>query len=88
MQSQTKQISGEDERRVQRAIVLQTLRSDRDARWTGAELQAELGEADPGAIMEALAQLRQAGVLEGTDEEEVKCSRAIIHLDELGLIAI
>ena len=83
----TTQIPDEPERRLQRAIVMQTLRSDRDADWTRARLEAELGDIDPAAFTDALVQLRDAGVLHYVDDE-VRCSRATIHLDELELIAI
>lgn len=94
MQSPTNQISSEEERRVQRAIVLQLLRSDRDAGWTRAQLAAELADTDPSAVADALAQLRDAGVLhvldgvDGVDDASVRCSRSTLHLDELELIAI
>jgi len=74
-------------RRLQRAIVMQTLRSDRNAHWTRAGLEAELGDTDPAAVADALVELHQAGVLNCIDDE-VRCSRTTIHLDELELIAI
>lgn len=94
MQDHTNHIphEGERERRLQRAIVLQTLRRDHDTRWTHAELEAELGVGeDPSAVAYALARLQSAGVLERADadgEEAVRCSQATRCLEELELIAI
>lgn len=94
MQDHTNRIprEGERERSLQRAIVLQVLRRDHDARWTHAELQAELGEGDdPSAVTYALARLQSVGVLQRSDEdgeEGVRSSETTRCLDELELIAI
>lgn len=93
MQDHTDQIprEGDRERRLQRAIVVQTLRRDHDVRWTHAELEAELGAGeDPSAITYALARLQSAGVLQsaGDADEAVRCSEATRCLDELELIAL
>jgi SOS-response transcriptional repressor LexA len=87
MQDQTKQIPSDDDRRLERAIVSQTLRDDHDRRWSRAELGAELGHADPMAIDNALTRLQGEGVVELTDET-VRASRAAQRLDELGMIAV
>lgn len=99
MQDPTSHIprEGERERSLQRAIVLQTLRRDHTARWSSAELQAQLGDGDdPSAVTYALARLQSVGVLQragaaGDDDDEeeaVFCSPATRCLDELELIAI
>jgi DNA-binding GntR family transcriptional regulator len=87
MQDQTKQISRDRDRLLERAIVSQTLREDRDDGWARVELAAELGEADPIAIREALTRLEGEGVLE-FEGETVRAARAIVRLNELEMIAV
>jgi SOS-response transcriptional repressor LexA len=87
MQDQTKQIRSDRDRVVQRALVAQTLREDHGPRWTRGELEAELGDADPPTIADALTRLQREGVVE-LDGEAVRASRATRHLDELALIAL
>jgi hypothetical protein len=87
MHDQTKQIPGEREQQVQRAIVAHTLRDDHDARWARGELEAELKDVDPLAIADALARLQTEGVVE-LDGETVLASRATRYLDALELIAL
>jgi hypothetical protein len=87
MQDQTKQISGDRDRLLERAIVSQTLREDRDAEWRRAELATELGDADPIAIRNAVTRLEEEGVVEFAGEM-LRASRAARCLDDLKLIAI
>jgi len=87
MQDQTKQIPGDSDRKVQRAIVSQTLRDDHDKHWSRAELEAELDHVDPLAIGDALARLADQNVVE-LASETVQASRATAHLDELEMIAV
>lgn len=87
MQDQTKQISGDRERRLERALVSQILRDDRTDDWLLAALARELGEADPRAIGDALARLEQTGVVEIIGDN-VRASRAAMRLDELELLAL
>ncbi len=87
MQDQTKQIPNDRDRRVERAIVLQTLRDDHDEGWSRAELEAELDHADPITIENALSVLKDEGVIELTGET-VRASSASMHLDELGMISV
>jgi len=87
MRDQTKQIPNDHERRVQRAVVAQTLRDDHDRCWPRAELEAELGEPDALAINDALALLEMEGVIE-LQGEIVQASRAALHLDRLEMIAL
>lgn len=87
MQDQTKQIPSDSDRRVERAIVLQTLREDHDGRWSRTELEAELDHADPVAIGDALTLLEVEGVID-LEGDTVRASRAATHLDGLGMIAV
>ncbi len=64
MQDQTKQIPSDGERRVQRAIVSQTLREDHERGWSRAELEAQLGHDAPITIDDALHRLEREGVIE------------------------
>jgi hypothetical protein len=71
---------------LERAIVLQLLRDDRDERWSRAELGMEV-DAEAPAVEAALGRLSGEGVLCLADEQ-VWASRAARRLDELGLIAV
>lgn len=72
---------------AERAIVLQVLRYDHPARWTRAELTAEVYDIEPGAIRMALRRLERHGVvcLEG---KEVWASKCALRLDMLGMVSI
>lgn len=72
--------------KLERAIVLQLLREDRQASWSSQELLIELGNELP-AIEGALACLRDYGLI-SIDDEQVSASRATRRLEELGLLAI
>lgn len=87
MQDQTKQIPSDRDRLIERAIVSQTLRDDRDDGWRRTDLAAELGDADPLAIGNALTRLREAGVVEFAGET-VRASPAAMRLNQLGMIAV
>jgi ribosomal protein S19E (S16A) len=87
MQDQTNQIPSDRDRRLERAIVLQTLREDRGGGWGRAELAAELAGADPIAIRTALTRLEEEGVVESAGET-VRASRAAMRLNDLDMIAI
>lgn len=87
MQDQTKQISGDRDRLLERAIVSQILREDRNDGWRRADLAAELADADPIAIRDALTRLQEAGVVEFEDET-VRASRAATRLNDLDMIAV
>jgi hypothetical protein len=75
-----------DGSRLERAIVLQLLRDDREQGWSRAELAMEI-DAEPPAMEEALRRLSGEGVL-CLVEEKVWASRAARRLDELGLIGV
>lgn len=87
MQDQTKQIPSDHDRRVERAIVLQTLRDDHDECWSRPELEAELDHVDPIAIGAALTRMENEGVIELAGEA-IKASPATRCLNELGVIAL
>ncbi len=88
MQDQTKQISRERDRLLERAIVLQTLHDDHDDDgWQRTELAAELGDADPIAIRTALTRLEEDGVVEFAGET-IRASRATRRLNDLDMIAV
>jgi len=87
MQDQTKQIARDRNRLLERAIVSQTLREDREQDWRRAELAAELGDTDSIAIRNALTWLEEDGVVEFTGET-VRASRAARCLNDLNMIAV
>jgi hypothetical protein len=72
--------------RLERAIILQLLRDDRDANWSREELLKELGGEMP-PLEDALVRLRGDGVLSIADQQ-VSTSPAARRLDELGLIGV
>jgi hypothetical protein len=72
--------------RLERAIILQLLRDDRDASWSRDELLIELGGEMP-ALEEALVRLQDDGVVSISDEH-ASASGAARRLNELGLIGI
>ncbi|HYM46100.1 MAG TPA: hypothetical protein VES65_08085 [Solirubrobacteraceae bacterium] len=87
MRDQDTKIRSDEDRRLERAIVLQTLRDDHDTGWPRPELEAELGRPDPIAIGDALTRLNYEGVVE-LSGETVCASRAALRLSELELIAV
>ena len=87
MQDQTKQISSDRDTLLERAIAFQTLRDDHNEGWRRAALAAELGDADPIAIRNALTRLEEEGVVEFAGEK-VRASRAAMRLNDLGVIAV
>jgi hypothetical protein len=72
--------------RLERAIVLQLLRDDRDETWSREELLSELG-GDLATLEQALERLHGRGVLKLAGVE-VSASEAARSLNELGLIGI
>ncbi|HEY4812375.1 MAG TPA: hypothetical protein VIH71_15085 [Solirubrobacteraceae bacterium] len=72
---------------AERAIVLQLLRDDHDERRSRAELGTELGDVEPLALSDAIADLERHGVVV-VQGEHVVASRCARQLDELGMIAI
>jgi DNA-binding HxlR family transcriptional regulator len=72
---------------AERAIVLQVLRYDRDARWSLAELEVEAFDVVPAVLSAALADLERHGVVVRCDDGYV-ASRCAWHLDALGMVSI
>ncbi|HZL47855.1 MAG TPA: hypothetical protein VFC30_02455 [Solirubrobacteraceae bacterium] len=76
---------------LERAIVLQLLRDDRERMWSHAqllgELEADRSEIGGEAVVRALRRLEREGVL-GLSEETAWASSAARRLDELGLIGV
>ncbi len=64
---------------AERAIVLQVLRDDHDARWSLAELEAEAFDVVPSALTGALADLERHGAVVRCDDGYV-ASRCAWHL--------
>jgi hypothetical protein len=75
-----------DGSRLERTIVLQLLREDRDRRWSRAELGAAI-DADAVAVETALGRLTEEGLL-CMVEDTVWASRPARCLDGLGLICV
>jgi DNA-binding GntR family transcriptional regulator len=86
MHTQSREPRAGDGPRLERAIVLQLLRDDREPRWSHEALLAELGVGEP-VLEAALGRLDAEGVL-CMSPDEVWASRAARRLDELELIGI
>lgn len=72
--------------RLERAIVLQLLRDDREQEWSGPQLAVEI-DAEAPALERALRSLERDCVL-CLGQDTIRVSRAIRRLDELGLLGI
>ncbi len=72
--------------RLERAIVLQLLRDDREQGWSSQQLAAEL-DAQAPAFERALEDLERDGVLR-VEQDVVHAARATYRLDELGLLSV
>jgi len=87
MQQPPRDARGRDAWTVERAIVLQVLRDDRDEHWSRTALAREISDFEPALIELALARLRQEGILSSAGSR-VCASPATRRLDELELIAV
>jgi hypothetical protein len=87
MRLQPNKVRSDRDRRAERAVVLQVLRDDHDARWSRTELEDELGDVEVSVIDGALASLCRDGVLH-TADGVVWASDAARRLDELELIGV
>jgi hypothetical protein len=87
MQDRDKQFSPQPKRRLERALIAQTLRDDRADGCPLDGLAAELGEDGPIALRDALTRLERTSVVEIVGES-VRASPATKHLDELEMIAL
>jgi predicted transcriptional regulator len=72
--------------KLERAIVLQLLRDDREQEWSSRQLAAEVDTQAP-ALEQALSSLERDGVLR-LERDVVRASRATCRLDELGLLSL
>jgi predicted transcriptional regulator len=72
--------------KLERAIVLQLLRDDREQEWSGQQLAAEMDTQAP-ALERALSSLERDGVV-SLEQDAVHASRATCRLDELGLLSV
>jgi hypothetical protein len=72
---------------TQCVVALQVLRDDHEQPWTLAEIDNELADVDPDAIVVALDRLAEQGVVvrEGGRFSASPCAR---HLDGLGFVCI
>ena len=73
---------------AERAIVLQILRSDKEARWTLAELQVQIDDLNPHALNHGLDRLLEEGIVVTCGAMFVLASRCAWHLDMLGMVSI
>jgi predicted transcriptional regulator len=72
--------------RLERAIVLQLLRDDREQGWTSGQLAAEMDTQAP-VLERALSSLERDGVV-SLERNAVRASRATCRLDELRLLSV
>jgi biotin operon repressor len=75
-----------DHAKVERAIVFQLLRDDRDERWSLTGLAAEL-DTERSALASALERLQKHGVVV-TEGDAIGAAPAARRLDALGVIGI
>jgi hypothetical protein len=91
MDTESKGLPAADGTGLERAIVLQLLREDRERMWSRAQLRTELeadrSEVGKEAVEQALRRLEGEGVL-GMSEQAAWASSAARRLDELGLISV
>ena len=87
MQQPPRDARGRDVWRVERAIVLQVLRDDRDQRWSRTALASEVSDFEPALIELALSQLQRDEVLSSAGTQ-VSASPATRRLDQLELIGV
>jgi DNA-binding HxlR family transcriptional regulator len=86
MHTESSEPPGTENPRLERAIVLQLLRDDREEPWSHAELRTELG-VTPSVLKKALRRLRDDEILFMSDRA-AWASHTTRRLDELGLIGI
>lgn len=72
---------------MQRAVILELLRDDRDERRHVAELRATIRNIEPTTLARVLEDLERHGLVVSLDDW-VLASRSARHIDELGLIGI
>jgi hypothetical protein len=72
---------------VQRAVLALVLRVDRPGRWSRAQLEREIADAEPAQVNNAIAVLEHNGVVE-VRGEAVCASRCARYLDCLEGVSI
>jgi hypothetical protein len=72
---------------VERAIVLQLLRTDHRERWSDKQIERAIPDFKPEAIRKAIVRLEAGGVICCLDEF-IGASRCAQYLDSLELISI
>lgn len=87
MQLQANSVRSEDDRRIERAVVLQVLRDDHERLWPVGELRVGLAPIEAPVVASAVDRLEQAGVVRVLFAS-VWASSAARRLDDLGLIAV
>ena len=75
-----------DQRKIERAVVLQVLRDDHSERWSETELATTLNE-EPSSIAAAVERLQDSGVLL-VDADVIVASPCARKIDALGVIGI
>jgi hypothetical protein len=86
MHDESKQDRG-GEPETEHIIILQLLRDDRPEWWSRADVLRELHDIHEGAILGSLEHLGCLGLLD-VDDERVRASGVLRHLDTLGFIGI
>lgn len=80
-------ISSEQDRQLERVIVLQVVCDESGEGLSRQQLEAQFDQPDPRDFTDALEQLGAAGVVD-ISGETIRASRASQRLRALGLIAI
>jgi hypothetical protein len=86
MHTESKEPQALNGARLERAIVLQLLRDDREQEWSSSELGIEMDTEAP-TLDQALRRLEGDGIL-CLGQDAVRASRATRRLDELGLLSV
>jgi hypothetical protein len=86
MRPKSKQVAPADPG-TERIVLLELLRDERPEEWTRTELEHELYDVDPDAIVGFLEALAAVGVV-SLDGEAVQASPAARRIDALDMICI
>ncbi len=87
MQEQPNKVESEDDRRAQRAVVLQLLCADRGECWSRRELESELATIELPVIEAAIKSLKEVGLVQ-IENSHVRATEAARRLESLGLVAV
>jgi Mn-dependent DtxR family transcriptional regulator len=87
MQEQPNKVEREDDRRIQRTVVLHLLCSEHEESWSKRELESELVAIDPPLVEAALESLKQVGLVR-VEDDKVLATEAAKRLETLDLIAL